>query len=273
MFGISHRPANASWAVIFDKRHSMRFTSLFTIFFTTFGWASSDSADVCVLNYERAGSGITRIVEKVFKNKPGIFLKSEATPADFLECVRSAYPEIVLIGHALELRPNSPAVNLGYFRRLDSKERAEDLADKKEYLINELTLASGSSEWDSDYSRSDRLNLELRKLEELEANDKPLYRVLPIMPRIFALARAELARQSISGSKTGLRRIRLMSCQPREVLAQYSDLREMSEEFKLELDIAPPNRVMSALKGKTVTSPSKKWLRKSLIEAKGIPKR
>jgi len=42
---------------------------------------------------------------------------------------------------------------------------------------------------------------------------------------------------------------------------------------KLELDIAPPNRVMSALKGKTVTSPSKKWLKKSLVKAKGIPMR
>jgi hypothetical protein len=95
-------------------------------------------------------------------------------------------------------------------------------------------------------------------------DSQPYYVIRPFLSNIMALARSELSHQAQSGTLT-LKTIRLMSCLPEQVLAEYDDLRALIRENQIRLDIAPKNEVLSLLEGMTVTTPNEDWLRASLV--------
>ncbi|MFL5783280.1 MAG: hypothetical protein ACJ76H_01640 [Bacteriovoracaceae bacterium] len=210
-------------------------------------------AKVCVLNFERPESPITKAVNKAFKDAPNISVKSMAIPLDIADCVRNGASEIVIVAHALEspqsVKDKSP-VPLAYFREFTGEERAADIAN----TIHALDSQIADLKEKGDVKTARKVERYRETVVNYPAN-KRYVKLFPILPRAFAVA----AREDLSGVK----KIRLLSCVPEQVLAYYKDLQAMINSG-IELDIAPKNKVMSLLEGKTVTSPDMNWLRKSI---------
>ena len=78
------------------------------------------------------------------------------------------------------------------------------------------------------------------------------------------LARQELDKQAGEPGGISLKKIRLLSCLPEQVLAQYDDLRGMIEEHHIILQIAPKSKFWSFIEGMTVTNPRPRWLAEGL---------
>lgn len=91
------------------------------MFFTS----ALQASPVCVLVYERDSHPITKEVQSFFKDVPGVLLKVQAAPKDFLACVSSGAEEIVLIAHGFwrtGAASAAPKFQLGYFsKEVDEK--------------------------------------------------------------------------------------------------------------------------------------------------------
>jgi hypothetical protein len=85
-----------------------------------FGFVDVASADIthspsiCVLTYERDGSPIADGVLNVYENYSKATVKTEAVPADIIQCIDQGASEIVIIAHAVEIQN----LKLGYFVRV-----------------------------------------------------------------------------------------------------------------------------------------------------------
>jgi hypothetical protein len=228
---------------------------------TMLGCSVSAWTKVCVLNFERSESPITKAVLKTFRDAPQVDVKVMAMPLDLLGCVKSRAEEILIIGHALETpasMANKTPVNLAYFMELTMEEKTAHLQSSLEKIDGELaTLTPDQKERIKKLQKSRRDYLAVNLTQTL-------YQINPILPRAFSLARKELDLQARSRLGVSLKKIRLMACVPDQVLAQYRELTEMIQDHGLELDVAPKNKFLSFFEKKTVTSPDPVWLRKSI---------
>jgi hypothetical protein len=176
-----------------------------------------------------------------------------AIPLDIAGCVKSGASEIVIVAHALEspqsVKDKSP-VPLAYFREFTGEEREADLQN----TIHALDSQIAELKEKGDLKTARKVQRYRGTVAKYPAN-KRYIKLFPILPRAFAVA----AREDLSN----VRKIRLLSCVPNQVLAYYKDLQAMIDSG-IELDIAPKNKFMSLLEGKTVTSPDINWLRKSI---------
>lgn len=217
-------------------------------------------AAVCVLNYERIKSPVTKAVEKAFKGAAGVTVKSMALPLDLQECIKAGSTEIVIIAHALETKEsekNKSPVPIAYFKSFKGTERDEDISQMVSKIDKEVAILSAQGDA--------KTVAKLRKYREKLLSypeDRDYIKAFPILPRAFVLAAKEI-------NKTpGFKKIRLLSCSPQQVLDYYKDFFEVVEANGIQIEIAPKNRIMSLLKGKIVTSPDLKWLRKSIPTGK-----
>lgn len=235
---------------------------------------------VCVLNFERPEHPMSGLANKLFRLVPGVTLYQMAVPTDFLKCIADRSDEIVIMGHALEepaKEPDKPPrISLAYFRDLPCKEREQAISNVVSQLserISEIDAYLANHPDEEDYERESQQSKLSRYRQELVSQRKeyetlpasePYYVKRSVLPYAMQLARNKLAEQARQPEGVALKRIRLMLCLPNEVLAHYEDLRGLITDNKIELDIAPKNRFLSFIYGKTITSPDRGWLAKSL---------
>lgn len=229
---------------------------------------------VCVLNFEAPENRVSRTIEKIFAGHPEISVKHLALPIDFANCIKDEATEILIIGHALITPQNKDGkhpVELAYFRNLVGDERKEAIEHVTSSFDEQIAQLEAAPQ-NGDDSSGDAEQITADKIKKLQSKkkkyatypeSKPYYVVRPFLPQAMAVARRTLAEQASQG-QVKLKKIRLMSCVPQEVMAEYDDLRALIQENGIELDIAPTNGFMSMIEGIPVTSPSPKWLRKSL---------
>lgn len=230
---------------------------------------------LCVLNFERAGYPIAKVVDSVFEksaaeDSAGVRLKDEAVPVDFLNCIKERFSEIVVIAHAVKVTYPTPTVVLGYYVRLPAEEVKGYIAAGKTELISELSeeyvrdpLPFSPKDPDSAARQKD-LSDEISYLDQWDVDKKPLHRIAQFLPKIFELIRVELAKQAASSQGIGLKRLRWMSCMPENIFDAYPDLKKAISVNSIALDIAPASAVFSFLEGFTVTQPDRSWLEESV---------
>ncbi|MNY56765.1 hypothetical protein D3C86_1928770 [compost metagenome] len=71
-------------------------------------------------------------------------------------------------------------------------------------------------------------------------------------------------KQKDVGLSLRLKKIRLMSCEPKKIFKAYPALERIINEQGIKLDIAPTNWFQSWINDKQVTTINESWLRSSL---------
>lgn len=84
-----------------------------------------------------------------------------------------------------------------------------------------------------------------------------------ISPHIFKLAAQYLEEQQSRGEMVRLKKIRIISCQAREIYARYTDFQNFVDQFKVKVEIAPKTNLKSWIIGKDVTVPDPVWIKES----------
>jgi len=228
--------------------------------------------NVCVINFETPTAPQTAIVNKVFAGQPGVQLHNMAIPLDLTNCIRSGAEEIVIIGHALISADNEKGtkpVDLGYFVNLTGDARKQAITNWLASINQQIKDMQPELPFIPHFSDPDEVkkyqNLVYERKELLSFKDsRPYYVVRTLLPQAMLVARAALKEQAAQPNGVTLKKIRLMSCLPDQVLAQYDDLRGLIDDNHITLDVAPKNVFWSFVEGMDVTSPSQSWLRESL---------
>jgi hypothetical protein len=78
---------------------------------------SAEARNVCVLIYERQASRVSEATVDIFRKRSGVKIYTEATPADFIECLDGRYDEVVVVAHTMKQKAanGSDLYKLGYF--------------------------------------------------------------------------------------------------------------------------------------------------------------
>jgi hypothetical protein len=246
------------------------FVTILSFSFSVFG--AESGSKVCVINFERPESGVTKIVENALLGHDGVTIYSLATPMDFLNCIKNDSTEIVIIGHAIITPDNQDGkkpVNLGYFRNLEGEEREKARSSIISELSKEITDLERNNFVDDGIGQ-ENLTPITKKIRDLKdtrkqyiefRDDQPYYVIRPVLKNIMVLAQEELSKKA---GPIQLKKIRLMSCLSDQVMAEYDDFRQLIEENNIELDIAPTNKFLSFFKGMNVSTPDPNWLKESL---------
>lgn len=242
---------------------------------------------VCVLNFERKIHPFTEIINDVFTGNRDVYLKNEAVPLDFLECVKSSVSEIVIIAHSFQIDPNGNEFRLGYFQELYAEDREEkiqqylmQLRSQIEKLEDELSenhclssvvrrfrkpgiVSTFASKKQRVCSRLESTIVETKKkythAETLD-EDYPVYGDRIFYNKIFSLAYDYLKTMKDNSQHNELKSIRLMGCTPDKIMIGHPRLKALIDDFKISLDVAPKQNLMSLIKGKDVTTMDKRWL-------------
>lgn len=234
--------------------------------------ASAAPKNICVLNFESPTAPQTGIVNKVFADQPGVKVITMAIPMDITNCIRSGAEEIVIIGHALITSQNEKGekpVDLGYFINLTGDARKQAISGWMDSIDQQIKAIQPDMPFIPHFSNPDEVKqyqtlVWQKKQLENYADSRPYYVVRTLLPQAMLVARQTLKQQASQPGGVQLKKIRLMSCLPDQVLAEYDDLRGLIADNNITLDVAPKNAFWSFVEGMDVTSPSASWLRESL---------
>jgi hypothetical protein len=233
---------------------------------------------VCVLNFERQAHFYTQWVNEVFANKGSQYrVYNEATPANWLECIQQGADEVVVIAHSLAIKDGGKVISLGYYRQLEPPQRSELLSKAHQYFSTELERMdqeirdleiSGRNSFErhqnryQDYINS--LKIQRRDLEarfhrvEAFPEDKPLYEISTILPKIF-----QRMKESSKAGNFKWKKLRIAACNPDKVFEPYPELRELIQTYRIDVEygVRPLLNYFSSEETAIVT---KGWLEKSL---------
>lgn len=224
---------------------------------------------VCVVNFERPLAPQTQLLDKVFAGRSDVHIIHNARPTDVAACIQMGAEEIILLAHALitsENKDGDKPANLGFFLDLKGEQRASAIKDWLQFIEEEITRIRpyGKNHGDPEVQKYLRkLRSQKQRLQKF-SEEQPFFIVRPILPQAFRVAKKAATEKQLSPEGLPLKKIRLLSCIPHQVLAQYDDLRGLIEENHIELDIAPKNAFWSFVKGMDVTNPDIDWLKQSL---------
>jgi hypothetical protein len=194
------------------------------------------SPRVCVLVYERAPHPFSVETKKIFAKDSDADVTVEAVPSNLMDCMLGDYEEIILIAHAVENPENKKQVSLGYFKPLSDEEVQAGIQD------GELVPGSKPAGWQL---------------------GQPLYQLNEFLPEIFRAIHEGLDAKKAAGQEILLKRIRWMSCLPQSVFAAYPEFKQILDDYKIALDIAPKQILMSTIMRETVTGYDRLWLAES----------
>lgn len=78
---------------------------------------AAEARNVCVLIYERQASRISEATVDIFRKNSSVKIYTEATPAEFIECLNGHYDEVVVVAHTMKQKAanGSDLYKLGYF--------------------------------------------------------------------------------------------------------------------------------------------------------------
>jgi hypothetical protein len=111
-----------------------------------------------------------------------------------------------------------------------------------------------------DPAQNDLVSLGYFKKTPALHSEPATYEFREFLPEVFRVIHLELLKQKNNGQEINLRRVRWMSCLPQKVFAAYPEFLQTLQEFQIPLDLAPEQKLMSALLGESVTGFDKLWL-------------
>ena len=222
--------------------------------------SSANAKDVCLLSFERSNHLISKYLQREFSNNHQIHLKVEASPTDLLECISLQVKKIVIIAHGVKISSETNQnAYLGYFRRLNSREREEHLNSLEDYyrpFLSEYNPDTQPNAWTA--------NSEISEVEYFRKNlDIPLYGPIKLfMNHFFDLFLQKVSAALASGGS--LQSIYFMSCEESQIRQRYSQLKKL-EQLGVKVRFAPKAKFLSWIKGEEITNFNKRWLKAVLF--------
>lgn len=236
--------------------------------------------DVCILNFEREAHAFTQMLNQIVQNNDRVLLISEALPIDFELCLKQNPIEIIWVGHALSIPGKK--ISWGYYTRLHDEERIDFLNSSAQYLENliakeqhylnqnkncdfETNLKENSHCYEY-LQRKDLIKNNITYLNKLKSwpEDEPVYGFpRTVSPQIFRQARVATEKAS------RWRSFKVVSCEPKEVLANYPDLTGLLDQYKIQTELAPRQEISSWFTGTDRTVLDPQWIANSLQSANG----
>lgn len=231
---------------------------------------------VCVLYHERTVHPFMKDINQVFGKNTQVLLIKEAVPVDILKCLEADVEDILIFSHAFEISDEGDT-RLGYFTKntdVKSQEKykkALRVYSDLHYEHKRQLIRPCVNKHSADYPCSDEeifayeVQITYFHLSRMKRSDLIYKLVFEYEKKVFNQRPFVLLRDAIRKNPNHrLKRIRLMSCEPKKIFKAYPALREILNENDIVLDIAPKNKFFSFLFGKHVTTVNKDWLRRSL---------
>jgi len=207
--------------------------------------ADRDGIRACVLSYETEKAEISQKLLEKFGDDSETRVVVEARPIDIVNCVRDGAETIVVIAHALELRPNF--TSLGYFTRLSGDAREK---------FRQMMVKAGHDELARKPTKKTEKALRFFEVDALDVNI-PLYdQARPILPALFdSVVTAYPSSQ--------LKKLVLVDCDFKKVVRQYPQINELSNRG-LEVVSQKANWWASLVSGHQAVIPNLNWISRQL---------
>lgn len=222
-----------------------------------FAWSKTRG---CLINFERENHPSVSWLNKGLVELNDIRKIHEAKPIDIILCVQDGAEIITIIGHAGDINSeNQTIAPLLYQKRLFGEEREQ----RVEFIRKRI------DDWLSEYQRKAKVEIPTTQRKRQHRRILAEYRRLQSIPiEAPVYGPAELIEnhvwQVILENPGNLKSLNIITCLPDQVATYYPDLAKLKSS-EIQVKFAPPNKLMSFIKGKAVTSPQLKWIKESFL--------
>ena len=234
---------------------------------------SGVAKNTCVLFFERPEHPFFEPMQNIFANQQKVDFIPLAQPLDFLKCVEAGAQEILIVAHAFEVKLDDRSFSkLGFFIPLE-RERSENLKSQtiqnlqqslQEIRRTEICRRPMNGKGPYRCTQRQAIRRALRIVDNTKEGDQMYQLLFGYEKGLFLNRPFELALKWMRSNKGLLKKIRWMSCDPNKVISSYPALKDLVEEFQIEMDVAPRNWFLSQFSEVDVTSFDEDWIKQSL---------
>lgn len=212
---------------------------------------NSRSEMLCILIYEQSDSSLVKFIFEQFEGSLNTKIVPAALPVNIIECVREGADELLIVAHSAELGHQKDKASLVFSLPVTLSEQKKRISEEEIRLLSQLEELEWSPRngyidthqfdfyTEGKKSQALKINTLVKNyfdLIQFKEDKRTIYDYDTFDSQIFNLIYKELVQQKKSENGIKLKKIRLLTCQPKKVLKRYPILNQIISQFDISLD-------------------------------------